>query len=67
MGLTIDNCAHCGAVTHTTYETVAELLDDYSIGGRIGCWNCIDDGHNHLEFDIFDGDKKVWCGHKKRC
>ena len=63
MGLTIDNCAHCAAVTHTNYKTVNELLDDRDNG----CWNCIEDGHYHLKFDIFDGDKKVWCGHKKRC
>lgn len=66
--LKIDNCKYCAAITHTRHATLQSLL--YEIEqGEMGCWLCMEGGNNehHTEFDIFDRDKKVWCGHMKRC
>lgn len=65
--LTIDNCKHCAALTHTNYENLDKLLKDID-AGDIGCWLCDEDGEHHTEFDIYEKDEnglntKVWCGH----
>lgn len=64
--LKIDNCKYCAALTLTNYTDLHKLLIDIE-RGEIGCWLCCDDGDHHTEFDIYDGDKKVWCGHAPLC
>lgn len=64
--LIIDNCKHCAAVTYTSCQKLTDLLIEID-KGEIGCWLCMEDGEHHTEFDIYEGDKKIWCGHKQKC
>ncbi len=64
--LTIDNCRYCAAITHTNYVDLNGLLEDIERKDT-GCWLCNEDGDYHSEFDIFEGNDKVWCGHDKKC
>lgn len=31
------------------------------------CWNCVEDGDIHTEFDVQKDGKLVWCGHEVKC
>jgi len=64
--LKIDNCKYCAALTLTNYTDLHRLIQDIE-RGDMGCWLCDEDGDHHEHFDIFDGKKKVWCGHNPRC
>jgi hypothetical protein len=66
MPLKIDNCKYCAAITHTRHNSLQSLLFEIEKGG-LGCWLCMEDGDHHTEFDIFNKNIKIWCGHTQKC
>ena len=65
--LKIDNCKYCAAVTYTDHKSLQSFLREIISSDNTGCWLCTEDGNYHTEFDIFKGDKKIWCGHIPQC
>ncbi len=62
----IDNCKYCACLTTMTIQG---SIEDALQNGDLQCWNCHDDDPYipHTEFDIFENNQKIWCGHKPKC
>lgn len=67
--LKIDNCQYCCCSTFVIIDDNEQIQDMIDNGEDcFVCSNCYEsDGEYHTEFDVFEKDKKIWCGHKKMC